>query len=102
MRLENHPILTFNRGKEIYFMFDGQKVKAYEGETIAAALHANGIIKYNTSSKLQRPRGLFCAVGHCSSCLMTVDGVPNVRICVTDVQDGMTVQSQNPRGDLID
>lgn len=102
MRLENHPILNFTRGKEIYFTFDGERIKAYEGETIAAALHASGIIKYNTSPKLHRPRGLFCAVGHCSSCLMTVDGIPNVRICVTDAKEGMIVQSQNPRGDLID
>jgi len=102
MRIEKHPILTFERGKEIYFTFDGKRIKAFEGETIAAALHADGIIKYNTSPKLHRPRGLFCAVGHCSSCLMTVNGIPNTRICVTRAEEGMIVHSQNPRGDLND
>jgi len=93
MRIKEHPILEFKRGKKIHFKFNGKEIEAYEGETIAATLHANGIWYYNESDVLKRPRGLFCAIGHCSSCLMTVDGVPNTRICVTDVVDGMVVES---------
>ena len=50
------------------------------------------------SPELDRPRGLFCTIGNCSSCRMTVDGEPNVRICVTKVRAGMTVEEQNGKG----
>jgi len=95
MRIQNHPILSFNRGKQIKFYYNGKELIGYEGETIAAALYADGIFKFSESKKLNRPRGIFCAIGHCSSCLMTVDGVPNVRTCITLLKDGMKVESQN-------
>ncbi|KUK82884.1 MAG: Putative sarcosine oxidase subunit alpha [Petrotoga mobilis] len=95
MRIQNHPILSFNRGKQIKFYYNGKELIGYEGETIAAALYANGIFKFSKSKKLKRPRGIFCAIGHCSSCLMTVDGVPNVRTCITPLKAGMRVESQN-------
>ncbi|AZR72469.1 pyridine nucleotide-disulfide oxidoreductase [Anoxybacter fermentans] len=100
MRLEKHPILEFKRGKKVTFTFNGQEVEGYEGETIAAALHAAGIRKLSESQKLHRPRGLFCAIGNCSSCLMKVDGIPNVKICITKVREGMRVEEQKGKGDL--
>jgi predicted molibdopterin-dependent oxidoreductase YjgC len=100
MRIGEHPVLSFRQGKEIHFSFDGKDVVGYEGDTIVSALHALGIWTLSQSAVYHRPRGLFCAIGHCSSCLMTVDGVPNVRSCVTPIKEGMIVESQNPRGDL--
>lgn len=99
-RIKEHPILDFERGKEVTFKYNGREIKAYEGETIAAALHAAGIKKLKNSAKLSRPRGLFCAIGNCSSCLMEVDGVPNVKTCVTKVEEGMVVKEQKGHGDL--
>ena len=100
MRIEKHPILEFERGKEIYFYYKGKKLKAYEGESIAAALHANGIRKFSESIKFHRPRGFFCGIGKCSSCLMKVDGIPNVRTCITPVREGMVVEDND--GELPD
>lgn len=97
MRLVHHPILEFKRGKRITFSFDGREIEAYEGETIAAALHAAGV-RALSHTKQGSPRGLFCAIGKCSSCLMTVDGIPNVRACVTPVREGMEVCSQTGPG----
>ena len=37
---------------------------------------------FSRSFKYHRPRGLLCCSGHCANCMMTVDGVPNVRVCV--------------------
>jgi sarcosine oxidase subunit alpha len=99
MRLERHPILEFVRGKRITFTFDGESIEAYEGETIAAALHAAGI-RVLSRTRSGAPRGLFCAIGKCSSCLMTVDGIPNVRTCVTPIREGMVVESQRGPGKL--
>ena len=100
MRINDHPILNFKRGEKIAFFFNGQEIEGYTGETIAAALHAAGIRELAKSPKLHRPRGLFCAIGNCSSCLMVVDGQPNIRVCVTKVRNGMKVETQQGKGDL--
>lgn len=98
MRIESHPILEFKRGKELNFIFDGQEMVGYEGETIAAALHANGIKILSHSINEGRPRGFFCAIGNCSSCLMKVNGTPNVRVCTEPLKDGMVVEMQHGKG----
>jgi predicted molibdopterin-dependent oxidoreductase YjgC len=101
MRIEQHPILNFKRGEKIFFFFNGEKIEAYAGETIAASLHAAGIRELAKSPELHRPRGLFCAIGNCSSCLMVVDGQPNIRVCVTKVRHEMKVETQQGKGDLV-
>ena len=100
MRIIEHPVLTFERGEKISFYFNGQELEAYQNETIAAALHAAGVRKLGESPKLHRPRGLFCAIGNCSSCFMTVDGEPNSRVCVMKVKPGMHVEQQHGKGAL--
>lgn len=98
MRLSEHPILEFDRGEKVTFYYNGQEIEGYTEETIAAALHAAGIRELGHSPELHRPRGLFCAIGNCSSCFMTVDGQPNVRVCVTKVKAGMHVEEQEGKG----
>lgn len=100
MRITEHPILKFERGGQVKFTYDGQELLGYEGETIAAALHAAGVKALSESSVLHRPRGFFCAIGTCSSCLMKVNGEPNVRVCVTKLKAGMVVETQQGKGDL--
>lgn len=100
MRIEEHPILSFTQGKILHFTFDGQPCEGREGDTIAAALHAAGVMVLGHHYKTHRPRGFYCAIGNCSSCLMTVDGVPNVRVCVEPLHEGMVVETQNDRGVL--
>jgi sarcosine oxidase subunit alpha len=94
-RITEHPIVRFERGKQVIFHFEGKPMKAYANETIAAALYANGLRIFSRSMKYHRPRGFFCAIGRCSSCMMTVNGVPNVRTCMVNVQDDMKVSRQN-------
>ncbi len=100
MRIKEHPILTFQRGKPVTFLFDGKPVQAFEGETIAAALHAAGYKTLSHSLKHKRPRGFFCAIGKCSSCMMEVNGVPNVKTCLVLAEDGMEVSAQSGLGKL--
>ncbi len=100
-RIESHPILQFVRKKKVKFFFEGREIEAFEGETVAAALHAAGIRVFRYTPKLGRPGGLFCAIGKCSSCLMEIDGVPNVRSCMTKVKEGMQVRRQNGKGDVV-
>jgi sarcosine oxidase subunit alpha len=98
-RIYEHPILEFDRGKEVTIYLDGKPLKAYSNETVAAALYANGIIVFSKSIKYHRPRGFFCGIGHCSACMMEVDGVPNVKTCVTKVKNGMQVKRQQTFAD---
>ncbi|MDD6788622.1 MAG: (2Fe-2S)-binding protein, partial [Lachnospira sp.] len=88
-RIGEHPILEYTKGKRVSFTFDGKVIQGYEGESIASALHAAGIRKLHESEVKRRPRGLFCAIGNCSSCLCRVDGRENVRICIEPLREGM-------------
>ncbi len=95
MRITEHPVLRFERGRKVTIYFEGRPIEAYEGETIAMALHAAGIRVLSHSGEKHRPRGgLFCAIGKCSSCLVKVNGIPNVRSCITLVEDGMRIEMQ--------
>lgn len=99
MRIKEHPILTFPGKKTVRFTFDGREIEGYEGEPIAAALQAAGIRVFSHSHRLNRPRGMYCAIGNCSSCFMVVDGEPNVRTCVEKLREGMVVETQRGRGE---
>jgi len=100
MRLKKHPILDITEKRKIDFYFDGRPMSGREGDTIAAALYAAGIKVLSQSIKEKRNRGLYCAIGNCGSCLMTVNGVPNVKTCITELKDGMVVESQKGLGKL--
>lgn len=100
LRVLEHPILTFPKKKEVSFLFEGEKLKGYKGEPIASALHANGIKVLRKSIRYNRPRGFFCAIGNCSSCLMVVDGEPNVRTCIKELKEGMVIERQIGKGVL--
>jgi predicted molibdopterin-dependent oxidoreductase YjgC len=100
MRVKNHPVLDFPTGETVTIFFEGAPLEAIQGEPIAAALHNAGVRVLRHSAELHRPRGLFCAIGNCSSCLMEVDGKPNVRVCVEKVRAGTQVRLQEGKGDL--
>lgn len=102
MRIQQHPILSFaeKRKEEVEFFFNGKKLKGFRGEPIAAALLAAGVKVLSYSLKQHRPRGFFCAIGNCSSCMMKVNGVPNVKVCQTPLEAGMVVETQEGKGDL--
>jgi predicted molibdopterin-dependent oxidoreductase YjgC len=96
--ITKHPILEFHHGEKVNFSFDGKEMEGFAGEPIAMALHANGVRIYRITPEKKRPRGFFCAIGKCSSCFMVVDGVPNVRTCVTPLKRGMKIETQRGKG----
>jgi len=75
--------------------FEGKPLVCRPGTSLAVALWDHGIRHLSHSHKYGRPRGLTCARGHCTNCLMRVDGVPNIRTCETPVRDGMDVATQD-------
>ena len=74
---------------------DGEPVSAYAGETVATVLLALGYRTFRHTGH-GAPRGLFCGMGVCFDCLVTVDGVENVRACLTPVAEGMDITTEGP------
>jgi sarcosine oxidase, subunit alpha len=100
MRLPAQPGERLNREREVTFSFCGKPIRAFEGDTFGSALYASGQRIFSRSFKYHRPRGLLCCSGNCPNCMMTVDGVPNVRICAEPVREGASVRQQNVWGSL--
>ena len=95
MRIAEHPILgKYERGRKVKFYFDGKEMEGYENEPIAAALLAAGVTTHRHTRRKGTPRGIFCAIGRCTDCVMIVDGEINVRTCITPLKEGMQVQTQ--------
>jgi len=84
-------------GDPVLFSCDGRALSALEGETIAAALAAHGINQLRHTRGGER-RGLFCGMGTCQECLVTVDGQASQRACMTKVRAGQVVQTRQPAG----
>jgi glycine/D-amino acid oxidase-like deaminating enzyme/bacterioferritin-associated ferredoxin len=90
MRLK-HPDMR-PTGPPVRLRFDGREIEALPGETIAAALAAADIVAVR-QARSGAPRGPFCGMGVCFDCLVTVDGRPSQRACLTKVAAGMEVRS---------
>ena len=70
---------------------DGHELQAYDGDTIAAVLVRDGRVSWRRTRTGDRPRGLFCGIGACQDCLVTVDGVTGVRACIAPAAPGIDI-----------
>ena len=91
--------MAVERGRSLNVLVDGRSVVAYEGESIAAALFAAGVRITRWTARSGEPRGYFCGMGVCQDCLVTVDGSPNVRACMTAVREGLRIETQRGLGE---
>jgi predicted molibdopterin-dependent oxidoreductase YjgC len=80
------------------FTFDGRELRFQPGQSVGAALVAAGVRSWRTTRLQGRPRGIFCGIGVCFDCLLTVDGRPNVRACLVTAREDMDVRSQDGGG----
>lgn len=88
-----------SRGRLFQIIFNGRPLRAYEGESVAAAILASGERMLRVTRKRQEPRSLFCGIGVCQECRMVIDGRPNVRACQTPARPGMLVNAQHGLSD---
>jgi sarcosine oxidase subunit alpha len=93
-RISDHPVLGPLSQEEIEFEFDGKSYQGIKGDSIASALLANGVRTLRYSNRDGEPRGIYCGIGHCFECRMTVNGVQSVRACITQACDGDVLESQ--------
>lgn len=82
------------------FSFDGQEITCPENTSIAAALTQAGHRAFRLTDH-DAKRGIFCGMGVCQDCLVTVDGRPNQRACMTQARDGAFVETQLARPPLV-
>ncbi|WBX84156.1 (2Fe-2S)-binding protein [Sphingosinicella microcystinivorans] len=86
------------RGAALTIDVDGHTVPSWEGETLATALLAAGMIIFRIDSR-GNPRGLFCNMGTCCECLVdVVDSAGQyrtVRACLVDVVPDMSIRTMS-------
>ena len=80
-------------GAGVTLFVDGEPVQARRVQTVATALLAQGRRVLRHTRNGGNPRGLFCAMGVCFDCVMTIDGLQGTRACMTRVEDGMQVRT---------
>lgn len=101
-RITDHPILgNLTNRLVITFQYNGKKYHAYKNETIAAALLANGVRKLRVHEESGTPRGVYCNIGHCMECRVTVNQQPHIRACLTLVENNMVISSGKQLPNLI-
>lgn len=76
------------------FTFDGREMSAREGDSLAAALLAAGVMRFRDTPVSASPRAPYCMMGVCFECLVEIDGIPNRQACMIPVRDGMQVKRQ--------
>lgn len=96
LRLASHPVLKLSAEsrKTATIVVDGRNLEVLDGEILAAALWANGIISLGQNPANGSHRGMYCGIGHCYECRVTVDGVEDQRSCLIRVRGGMQVNLQ--------
>ncbi|MDO5739766.1 MAG: (2Fe-2S)-binding protein [Ornithinimicrobium sp.] len=82
--------LPAQRQRPIEFTFDGHVIGAFEGETLATALLAAQVGAF-VLTRDGDPRLPLCNMGSCFDCVVTVDGTPWTRACLTPARQGMSV-----------
>ncbi|MGK5630521.1 (2Fe-2S)-binding protein [Streptomyces sp. URMC 123] len=77
---------------------DGASRPAYPGQTVAAVLLTAGRVSWRTTRGAGRPRGLFCGIGVCHDCLVTVNGLADVRACQREARPGDDIRTGEGAG----
>ena len=90
VRAESGPAFTVT--------LDGREIEALPGQTVAAALWAAGVTSWRATRGEGRPRGLFCGIGVCFDCLVTVNERPNQRACLLPLRPGDAIRTQEGTG----
>ena len=92
--MKSRRLPAFTRGHNFVLEVDGQEIDAYAGETVATILLAAGFITFQFSTQTTNPDSrLFCAMGTCRQCLVTINGRRSYLACQTLAQPGMKIET---------
>lgn len=88
-----------DRGQTLRFRYNGREYHGLQGDTLASALLANGVVRVARSWKYHRPRGLLSAgVEEPNALVQLFEGartVPNAKATETELIDGLVARSVN-------
>jgi D-hydroxyproline dehydrogenase subunit gamma len=84
----------FQRGEPFGLTVNGHTVTAYSGESLATVLLAAGVRTFQKSLDGKNRNRVYCGMGECMQCLVTVDGIPSCQACKTLARPGMRVETQ--------
>jgi len=82
----------------VSFRFEGERLSAPAGISVAAALLLAGAGATRTSPVSGTPRAPYCMMGVCFECLVVIDGEPDHQACMVEIRDGMDVRRQHGAG----
>jgi predicted molibdopterin-dependent oxidoreductase YjgC len=92
--------LDSDAGEPVNVTINGQPVQVRRGETVAAAVLAQGLTHTRSTPISGAPRAPLCLMGVCFECLMVIDGRPNQRACMETVKEGMRIECQQGTGEV--
>ncbi|XXK27817.1 (2Fe-2S)-binding protein [Arenicellales bacterium nBUS_45] len=75
----------------VNFSFEGRRLTASRGDTIAAALLGSGVFIFRNSPVSSLPRAPFCMIGNCYECFVQVEAIGVVQACLTEITEGMKI-----------
>jgi D-hydroxyproline dehydrogenase subunit gamma len=78
---------------EFQFTFEGKRITARDGQSVAAALLAAGE-RCLRIDEAGNPKGTVCGIGVCWECRCSIDGIPDIRACMTQAKPEMVVRRQ--------
>ncbi len=82
-------------GGERSVRWKGRPLDVRPGESLARALARARRPLLTRSIRYHRPRAPACGIGHCTSCLVRVEGRPNVRACRYEPENGERIETEN-------
>jgi len=94
LRPEHDPIAPAP-APAVTITVEGAALSGVTGQSIAGVMLAAGHLAWRTTAAGRRPRGVFCGIGVCFDCLLTVNGVRDVRACQRVARDGDVVEFQD-------
>ena len=95
-RITSHPLGDPGDHRSVTIFVNDRPVTVIEGQTLAAELWANGYISLGHNPKTGSNRGVYCGIGHCYECRVTIDGLEDIRSCLIRTRKGMRVSIQGP------
>lgn len=90
------PPATHESDAQVRATFEGEPIVAPAGSSVAAALIASGRPAWRPTAS-GASRGVFCGIGACFDCLVTINGESGQRACMVTLQPEMQVEADEGR-----
>ena len=71
---------------------NGAEIEATESENVGTFLLKRRQQVLRKTRFEDNPRGMFCGIGVCFDCIVTIYGIANQRACITQLRDGMRIE----------